>query len=213
MQLTITQELCELVGAIIGDGNLWTDGSRYRIELTGDPSLDWAYFVHLSKIAFALFGKRPYDLKKRQNGVRLRLQSKDAFRVFADLGIHAGRKSLSVRIPTQILDKGWTYVKWTLRGIMDTDGTLFFSKKTYRFPLYPTLEIRTHSRLLASQITDVLRNRNFRPRPRGNEKRGYHVALYGKRMLEKWVKEIGFSNPRHLSRLKEHKNLYGKAIA
>jgi len=112
----------------------------------------------------------------------------------------------------QILEEGWDYVKWTIRGIMDTDGTLFFSKKTYRLPVYPTLEIRTHSRKLALQITGVLQQNGFRVRPRGNEKRGYHVALYGKKMLEKWVKEIGFSNQRHINRLLRYKDLYEKGI-
>lgn len=117
-----------------------------------------------------------------------------------------------MQIPMAILEKGWNYVKWTIRGIMDTDGTLFFSKKTYKLPVYPTLEIRTHSRTLASQITDVLLQNGFRARPRGNEKRGYHMALYGKKMLEKWIEEIGFSNPRHMNKLQKHKNLYEKEI-
>jgi hypothetical protein len=49
MPLTeISRELCEFVGAIIGNGNLWTDGSRFRVEVTGDPNLDLSYFAYLS---------------------------------------------------------------------------------------------------------------------------------------------------------------------
>jgi len=211
--MKISHGFCEFVGAIIGDGNLWTDGSRYRVELTGDPHLDWAYYEYLSNIALQLFGNKPYPLKERQNGVRFRLQSKHAFKELTKLGIPVGEgKSSLVQIPKQILKRRWHYVRWTLRGIMDTDGTLFFSKKTYKLPVYPTLEIRTHSRMLALQITDVLQKNGFRARPRGNDKRGYHIALYGNKMLEKWVKEIGFSNERHINRLRKHKNLYEKTI-
>ncbi len=69
------------------------------------------------------------------------------------------KENRSVEIPKLIIEKGWDYSKWTIRGIMDTDGTLFFSKKTYKQPIYPTLEIRTHSIRLASQITEDQGNR------------------------------------------------------
>lgn len=194
------------MGAVIGDGNLWTDGSRYRVELTGDPELDLEYYHHLSDKVFHLFGKRPYPLKIRQNGLRFRLQSKRAFQALTKLAILVGEgKAQKVEIPKQILEKGWSYVKWTIRGIMDTDGTVFFSKKTYKLPIYPTLEIRTYSRKLACQLTESLCQNGFRARLRGNEKRGYHVALYGPKMLEKWVKEIGFSNSRHINKLRRFK--------
>src|SRR5512138_3862834 len=96
----VTCELCEFVGAVIGNGNLWTDGSRYRVELTGDPKLDWHYFEYLSAIAFQLFGKKPYALRVRQRGLRLRLQSQAAYKVLTKLGIPQGaEKSHIVTIP------------------------------------------------------------------------------------------------------------------
>jgi hypothetical protein len=126
-----TCELCEFVGAIIGNGNLWTDSLRYRVELTGDPKLDKEYFDYLSAIAELLFKKKPYVMRIRQRGLRWRLQSKNAYSILRDLGLPAGKgKSHRVEIPEAIIQKGWDYTKWTLRGIMDTDGTLFFSKKT-----------------------------------------------------------------------------------
>jgi hypothetical protein len=84
---------------------------------------------------------------------------------------------------------------------MDTDGTLFFSSKTYKKPIYPTIELRTCNRKLADQMKDLLLHQNFRARMRGNEKEGFHVALYGTSMLEKWTAEIGFSNPKHINKL------------
>lgn len=75
----VSRELCEFIGAIIGDGNLWTDGSRHRIELTGDPVLDKRYFDYLSTLVYSLFKKKPYTIRVHQRGLRLRLQSKDAF--------------------------------------------------------------------------------------------------------------------------------------
>ena len=144
--IEISPELCEFLGAIIGNGNLWTDGSRYRVEITGHPQLDKEYLDHLSTIAYRLFKKKTYPLRVRQRGLRWRLQSKDAYLALSEMGLFVGEgKSRNVTIPDLILQKKWEFAKWTIRGIMDTDGTLFFSKKTYKHPIYPTIELRTCS--------------------------------------------------------------------
>jgi len=116
--IKIGPELCEFVGAIIGNGNLWTDGSRYRVELTGDPKLDVEYFNYLSFISSNLFGKKPYSLRTHQRGLRWRLQSKDAYSLLQSIGIPTGNgKSHTVTIPALILEEGWFCCKWTIRGI------------------------------------------------------------------------------------------------
>jgi hypothetical protein len=198
----ISTELCEFVGAIIGDGNLWTDGSRYRVELTGDPDLDRTYYDYLSTLSQSLFTKKPYPIRVHQRGLRWRLQSKEAFKTLINLGLPIGAgKARHVIIPKLILQKKWDFVKWTIRGLMDTDGTLFFSKKTYKFPIYPTIELRTCSNFLANQIGTILQQNEFRAKVRGNQKEGFHVALYGFEMLNRWINEIGFSNNRHANKI------------
>jgi hypothetical protein len=200
--MEISSELCEFVGAIIGNGNLWTDGSRYRVELTGTPTLDREYFGYLSTIANKLFKKEPYPMQVRQRGLRWRLQSKAAYFLLTEIGLPAGKgKSHKVAIPEFILQKEWNLTKWTIRGIMDTDGTLFFSKKTYSKQIYPIIELRTCSPKLADQLDKLLSRHDFRVRTRGNKKEGFHVALYGTAMLKKWITEIGFSNLKHTNKL------------
>ncbi|MDE1833648.1 MAG: hypothetical protein KGH58_04490 [Candidatus Micrarchaeota archaeon] len=204
--MEITTELCEIVGAVIGDGNLWTDGRRYRVEMTGHPELDRDYFVYLDNLLFKQFGKRPYKARVRDRALYMRLQQKSAFELLTGLGIHAGRgKALAVEIPAAIREKGWEYAKHTLRGIMDTDGTVFFSKKTYKTKVYPTLEITTCSKKLAHQIAELLIQQNFRAKLRVHTRAGFNpefkVALYGHRMISRWLNEIGFSNRKHINKL------------
>jgi hypothetical protein len=204
--IPISRELCEFVGAIIGNGNLWTDGSRYRVELTGDPALDKEYFGYLTVVSCVLFKKKPYLTRVHQRGLRWRLQSKDAYSLLLELGLPAGsEKSHNITIPGLIMHENWALAKWTIRGIMDTDGTLFFSKKTYRYPIYPTIELRTCSTRLAKQVETLLLRNGFRARLRGDAVEGYHVALYGNEMLRKWVEEIGFSNPKHANKVRFRK--------
>jgi len=148
-----------------------------------------------------VFGKRPYQLKIRQHGLRFRLQDKKAFKRLTDLGIPWGNgKARNVIIPQCIEKLGWNQIRWVLRGIFDTDGTLFFSKKTYKNTIYPTLEIRTYSKALGKQVDRLLTKKGFRSRLRGNDFRGFHIGLYGYNMLYKWVGEIGFSNYRHTNK-------------
>jgi hypothetical protein len=84
---------------------------------------------------------------------------------------------------------------------MDTDGTLFFSKKTYPRAIYPTIELGTCNEELAKQLQMLLAANGFRVRMRGNQKMGFHVALYGSKMLKKWADEIGFSNSKHSNKV------------
>jgi hypothetical protein len=149
-----------------------------------------------------VFSERAHINFVHQRGLRLRLQSKTAYQLLSKFGIPQGYgKAHEVTIPGQIMKEKWELVKWTVRGIMDTDGTLFFSKKTYSEPIYPTIELRTCSKKLAVQLTALLSQQNFRVRLRGSGREGFHVALYGVKMLRKWYTEIGFSNSKHANKV------------
>lgn len=208
----ITPERCEFVGALIGDGNLWTDRHRFRIELTGDPILDKDYFIYLSKLACTIFNKAPYKFRIRYGGLRFRLQSKSAFELLTSMGFKSGKKAKTIKIPKIIINKGWRSVKYVIRGIFDTDGTVFFSKKTYKERIYPTIEISTMSKNLATQIGQELVSNGFRARIRGNDKRGYHIGLYGCKMLNLWLNKIGCSNPRHRNKINKYIETHDKIL-
>ncbi len=117
-------------------------------------------------------------------------------------------KCEKVKIPETIA-KDWNLVKYAIRGIMDTDGTVFVSKKP-GVERYPTMEITTTSQLLAGQLREILLKQSFRV---GNIRKStsklsklpaYRVPLYGKENLRKWIKEIGFSNKYKLDRAKSY---------
>jgi len=67
-EIEITPELCEFIGAIIGNGNLWTDGSRYRVELTGDLALDKSYFEYMFRLVSRLFEKKHTPFASTKEG-------------------------------------------------------------------------------------------------------------------------------------------------
>lgn len=202
----MNKEIAELVGAIIGDGNLWTDGRHYRVELTGDPKLDVIYYQYLAKIIVKEFNENP-RFKVRQRGLRLRVCSKIFFKFLAvKLGIPVGSgKAKSVKIPREIVSSSWSTTSKCIRGISDSDGSFFLCNKGYRND-YPTIEITTTSKHLAQQLEKILTGKDFRVgfsswNPLGEWNIRYVISINGDEMLKKWVREIGFSNPRHYRKL------------
>ncbi len=203
--LSMNERLSELVGAIIGDGNLWTDGEyRYRVDINGHPTLDGEYHYYLSKIIRAEFDRKT-GTQIRPHELVLRTQSKKVFDFLTkELGLPYGfGKGKKVTIPDKIFLSDWNILKCCIRGIADTDGSLFFArKKNYRDD-YPSIEISTTSKNLAIQMKEVLISKGFRVGFRKQvpieEKWNtrYIISLNGEKMLEKWMIEICFSNPRH----------------
>ncbi len=204
--MKLNGEIAELLGAIIGDGNLWTDGRHYRVELTGDPDLDAEYFQYLSEIICNELSGNPRT-KTRQRGLRIRVCSKELFEYFSDkpeIPVGSG-KAKKVKIPKYVVESSWKIKSKCIRGIADSDGSFFFSDKGYRKD-YPTIEITTTSKNLAEQLEAILENRNFRvgfrewvPREEWNTK--YIISINGDEMCKKWLNEIGFSNQRHHQKL------------
>ena len=206
--MELNESLAELTGVVIGDGNLWTDGkSHYRVCINGDPRLDKEYFSFLSKIIETEFDRKAW-LQVRPHELVLNTSSKKVFDFLTrELGIpHGAGKGKKVTIPAKILSSNWSILSRCIRGIADTDGSLFFAKKKGYRDDYPSIEISTTSRKLAENLKEILELKAFRIgfRKQVRKKWGwntrYIISLYGDRMLEKWMKEIGFSNPRYMQK-------------
>jgi intein-encoded DNA endonuclease-like protein len=96
-------------------------------------------------------------------------------------------------IPSAI-KKNKLFLKRFVRGVFDTDGTVFTSNKKGS-PNYPTLEISNSNLALITDIYQSLKELKFRTHLRKTSKGGYKVSIYGKAMLRRWNEVIGSSNP------------------
>ena len=118
-------------------------------------------------------------------------------------------KCQNIFIPKEIIENTELLTS-CIRGITDTDGSLFFANKGDRKD-YPTIEISTTSKILAFQLKDSLIDRfnfrvGFRNFTQGSFHKIYRISINGEKMLEKWVATIGFSNNRNLDRYEKYKN-------
>lgn len=197
--MVITPEIAEIVGVLIGDGYIYRKKHKYQIGFVGNPITDKESFDNLKELILKEWGKN-VEAKVRAGGLRLVFNSKEICKfLIDDLGMPHGKgKCEKVFIP-RIIFENWDLAKCTIRGIMDSDGSIFVSKKP-GVERYPTMEITTTSLNLANQLRVLLIQRGFRV---GNIRSSlsklstmpaYKVCLYGKSNVKKWLDEIGFSN-------------------
>lgn len=202
--MKITEGIAELIGALIGDGYIYRSHRKYQIGFVGSPKTDRDYFEKLKQLVLDEW-KKNAKIKFRARGLRMVIDSKEICDfLINELGIaHGEGKCERVKIPEEIF-KDWKLVKNTIRGIVDTDGSVFVAKKP-GVEKYPSIEITTTSKELAQQLRDILIKKDFRVaniwKDRHAQKRiAYRVPLNGKENIKKWIDEVGFSNPYKLNR-------------
>lgn len=207
--MEVNENNAELIGALIGDGYIYRKNRKYQIGFVGHPVTDKDYFEYLKKLIKNEWGKDA-KIKLRERGIRMVIDSKEIYDcLINEFGILYGKgKSEKIFIPNKIIND-WRLCKKTIRGITDTDGSVFAVRKP-RIDRYPSIEITTISEKLVNQIKKILEEKNFRVskiwqfKSKLNGRIGYRFGLNGKENLRKWVEEIGFSNPYKLARAKNY---------
>ena len=193
----------EVIGAFIGDGFLNKYGNSYFIGFAGDSRYDLDYYKNkiippISK----LFNRKPY-IRIKGNCLSVTFHSKNLFYILIKrFHMPKGKKVYTVKIPEEIL-KDKSKLIYTLRGIFDTDGCIFVDKrKTYK-KLYPRIALQLTNKPIIEQIYLALTSLNIKcgiaKKARGN---AYTIQINGFREVEKYLNTIGFSNKRHLNRIK-----------
>lgn len=202
--IELSPEICELIGAFIGDGffNCYRN-KLYQIEFSGDSRYDLDYYNNriIPIIKEIIPDINPRIYKREANSVRIVFYSKKLFCFLRDyFSFTPGRKTHVVKIPEKILNN-IKFIYPTIRGIFDTDGGVFFDKRSrYKKP-YPRIIFQTVSKNLHGQIVKYL-TKDFKIYSFFGEKRKvYGIEIYGHNQLKKWMSLIGFSNRRHLNKI------------
>lgn len=203
--MKISEGVAELIGVLIGDGYIYNRNGKYQIGFVGSPLTDKEYYEKLQELILSEWEKQA-RIKLRERGIRIVINSKKICNfLINELGIQNGsEKCKRIKIPEKIREN-WKLVRNTLRGIADTDGSVFAARKP-GIEHYPSIEITTSSRVLAEQIREILSRKGFRVaniwqyKSKLSRRTTYKVPLNGKKNLKKWINEIGFSNPYKLNR-------------
>ncbi|MBU0628807.1 MAG: hypothetical protein KKC75_06460 [Nanoarchaeota archaeon] len=198
----LTPQLCELIGAFIGDGFTNRYGNIYVIQFTGNSKLDKEYIVKtLKPIIKEISQDSSPIITEKDNTIRLTINSKEFHNLLTRrFGFVAGKKTYTVTIPNEIIDSGdKELINRCIRGIFDTDGCVFRDKrKSYKLP-YLRIALHMKSKNLVNQIHSLLLNQGINSRITEDID---IIQINGVENCKKFIEKIGFSNKRHLDKLK-----------
>ena len=187
---------CEFYGAIMGDGCLSEymvrEGyKKYVIILTTDRKRDWDYIRYLKSLVEKEFGIDAYirdDIK--HNVTRLEIRNKSLFDGMKRIGFPIGEKGRNLKIPNKLLILPWKVKKFIVRGLFDTDGSIF-GKKNEGYK-YPYICITSISSVLLNQLYLILRKQGYPCYISSDD-----LLIKGIKNTKKWMSDIGTSNPKH----------------
>lgn len=192
-------DIYELIGFIIGDGNIYYNKSKkfYRLELCGNVEEDYDYFEQIQDFLFINTNNRPRIFirnEKKGRSLRIQFNNQEFIKSLINFGLPYGKKTFTIKIPNNLLKKEIMF--YILRGLFQADGCLYFSKsKKGDYPTYPRLEIRSSSFNLVQQIRNFLESQGFIvyiKNPKSD--RTFSIVLSGEKMLDMWIKKIGFAS-------------------
>lgn len=197
------EKLAEVIGAILGDGNVnyYKKGKKigvYQIKIAGDSRLDKDYhMIYLNNLFFELFGLNGKEILSKIGNTRfINFSSKKLVEFFIKEGLKSGDKiENQVTIPEWIWGKN-AYLKACLRGLIDTDGSIF--KMSNKDPKLMRIGFTNHNKTLLEDTRKTFIILGFHPSKIINNRQFY---LSRQEEISKYLKEIGFSNKKHQDRL------------
>ncbi len=195
--------VAEMVGIILGDGGM--TNSQLRITLNKKTDKDYAIFVgKLMKKVFAQVPSTGYY----RNVVALTLTGVNLIKELEKIGLKRGNKIFNqIGIPEWIL-KNSNYARACLRGLIDTDGCVYFHFHSVKSRNYANfgLTFTNHSRPLIEGTNKIFIDNNFCP----SLVNGRRIYIYNLESIKKYFKIIGSSNPKHVNKFYFYLNLYAK---
>ncbi len=169
--MKINAELAELIGAHIGDGSMGFYQGHPVISFFGHPVEDKEYVISILKLYEKYFGIKA-NLRQWSGVIGFQFFSKDVFNFFKSLDIPIGKKH-NAEIPSIIMKSNKKILASFVRGIFDTDGTIYFERKNGKY--YPRIQLKITAKSVAMQILEIL-NTNFEIR----------ATLYKRRERSNW---------------------------
>jgi len=193
-----SEKLAEFMGIMIGDGSVGPYQATVSLNMTDDAE----FVTHVAGLAEELFGICPtVQVRKKSNCSVVTLSSKLLVEYLQAQGLPMGDKiRAGLDIPNWIMCDS-NYARLCLRGIFDTDGSIFLETHNIKGKKYsyPRMSFVSYSEPLIESIFEALLRLGFEPRVRMGRK----VNLERFTDIEKYFKIVGSSNPKHLRRFAE----------
>lgn len=201
MLVQVTPELEELIGIILGDGHLFSYPKirQYGISITTNLLTDSAHLLNRVVPLMKMVWKIPPKIiiLRKQTAIRCRIYSYEILSSLLNFQPLTLWKTKNCSIPKFILDNTTSSIN-CLRGIFDTDGSIF-----PKYGNYAQIGVRSYSKYLKKNIISILKKLDFNPSIDVNQN---YIFIHRQNEIIKFFKLIGSSNPKHIVRYKIWRN-------
>jgi hypothetical protein len=215
----LTNELAYLCGILAGDGNINFRKSKneYAIKCVGNPKDEKLFYFKIIKPLFKSIFGLDLNLKYFDGNTTFGfvVYSKTLVNYLTQsIGLPLGKKQYSLRVPSIFLENQEILLNF-IKGVFDTDGCISFKRKYKDYPYYPVISLSSNNSLFIKDISGVLKKIKFKVYEVYNYKvkddrikKGFtlinRIELNGEDNLVNWFKTLGFSNPKHLEKVKKY---------
>jgi hypothetical protein len=189
-----SDDLAEFVGIMLGDGGM----SAYQLSVTLHSVDDFEYGKYVQKLMYKLFGvKTSVYYRKDMQAHSIVLSRKKAVDYMCSLGLVVGNKVYQkIKIPDWILENE-EYSLACLRGLMDTDGSIYLhtyqvNNKVYR---YKKICFSSASAPLRKDVQFILHRFGSAATCSGT-----NVRIDAISDVKRYIDIVGSHNPKHLKR-------------
>lgn len=192
--------LAEFIGILLGDGSI-IEG-HVRIYNNNKTDRNYAYFI--KKVITKLFKITSTITVRDKNTIIVTASSKSLVLFLMDCGMKVGNKMLNgADVPEWIL-KDNEFVKSCLRGLMDTDGGIYFHNHTTKGIRYRHMGLcfTSHSKVLLNSVHKMFLRFNLNCKIAG----GRHIFIYDRKEVAKYMQIVGSHNSKHIDRFRSYKS-------
>ena len=171
-------KFARFIGLYAADGSSYYDSysKKYVIQLDFNRS-EQNLIENTKQLCLNLFKKEPFEMKKKDNVIRLTYNSKELFLRIRDLLVFENDKSLTVYLKTINFSNDWLMA--FLGGLLDGDGLIRYKDG------YETRFVSASPRM-KNQICLFLSNLEFLPKEYecySKKSKWFHISVYGKRII------------------------------
>ncbi|MFA5259393.1 MAG: LAGLIDADG family homing endonuclease [Candidatus Pacearchaeota archaeon] len=215
MVLKLNKNFAILYGIMLGDGCLsLTNKNKKIIFIAGSLKDDIPFFEKIIKpiIKNQINKDIPIRYKPQTGSIQLNFVKNDFFDFIHSFGFPIGKKGNQLFVPKVFYEKN--LIKYLIKGFFATDGSLVLTNNNGT--LYPRIEANGIAKNLIKEISIYLNSRNIKcnlylakrvtQTGYANRQEQYRIQINGKKNLKKFIKLIGFINPKQIERL----NFYEK---
>jgi len=190
-------ELAKFIGIMLGDGGI---RSKYQLTISFNYKTDREYAEHVARLIKRLFSVEHIIAKRKDSGgADIVVSSASVVDFVLKQGIEAGNKIKNqVDIPEWIKRKS-EFQKACLRGLFDTDGSLYCHryKVNNKWYEYLKLDFTSCSKPLLNSVYAILSGLNIKV-----SLKGVHITVSAKAAVNRYLATVGSSNNKFLDRWK-----------